>query len=29
LQGWYESEADYQMGIKSDWKFYLTLSPDW
>jgi Tol biopolymer transport system component len=29
LRGWYASEADYQQGIKSDWKFYLTLSPDW
>lgn len=29
LRGWYESEAAYQQGIKSDWKFYLTLSPDW
>lgn len=29
LQGWYESEEDYQQGIKSKWKFYLTLSPDW
>ncbi len=29
LRGWYASEADYQMNNKSDWKFYLTLSPDW
>jgi outer membrane protein assembly factor BamA len=29
LRGWFESEAAYQQGIKSDWKFYLTLSPDW
>jgi Tol biopolymer transport system component len=29
LRGWYASESDYQQGIKSEWKFYLTLSPDW
>jgi Tol biopolymer transport system component len=29
LRGWYESEAAYQQGIRSEWKFYLTLSPDW
>jgi hypothetical protein len=29
LKGWYEDYISSEDNTKSEWKFYLTLSPDW